>query len=83
MARIIQVIPCSVDDVKLKLNVIDVAASHYQEWGVLPNGSTETRQPPPCPAQKGKKGRQKEESAEDGFVHQDLGKTFIATTYIY
>lgn len=31
MARIIQVIPCSVDDVKLKLNVIDVAASHYQE----------------------------------------------------
>jgi hypothetical protein len=29
-----------------------------------------------------RKRKRKEENAEDGFVHRNVGKIFIATTYI-
>lgn len=67
MARIIQVIPCPVNDVKLKLNLTDVAASHHQEWGVPPKGSTESPRHDNCPhalRQKDKKAIKKKKVAK-------------------
>jgi hypothetical protein len=56
-------------------------ASHYPKRGVLPNGSTAC-QPPPGPAPEGQEGHQEEEEGKDGFIHQDVGKTVIATIYV-